>query len=523
MRSVLIISSTYNQSQHIKNLILNHSYQFRIAGTVDNSVLGMSMIESSHPDIVIMPAYMSFWNAEDLINYLLPRGISPQFVILQEDDEPISYGAATAQVAVFLPSAFPTGEQLMQALESTSRRNESPGTASVDQRSFNPAVQHSLEVMELLMGLTPIRTGSAQMEYGRLRVGREHCWVILCTPQEDALNNYPVFNFFSQFDNLEDVFSRLASFLSPLGRSEICIYRESNLCILLTAGQNEEPDWEGLCRSINRLLIPLGFPNLLFEISDSPLPFDRWPSQCRELLLLRDYRFFLSSLFLQPKIIRTYKTDVTQAQIHEQLSALSLAIQNQLRKDLIDCLDKLESMVSHSLSKELYSFVATQLVVLYSRLRYSYNLTQKAEDFNSMQFPSVSHAFEAYRRLFLGLYDKLGSLRDSDNPIITEACNYISHNLQDRLALETVADHVHVSPTYLSRLFKREVGTSFSDYINQSRITRAMQLLESPYKITDIAGMVGFDSAKYFSQVFRKLNGKTPQQYRNEVRKESGL
>ena len=52
---------------------------------------------------------------------------------------------------------------------------------------------------------------------------------------------------------------------------------------------------------------------------------------------------------------------------------------------------------------------------------------------------------------------------------------------------------------------------------------RAMQLLETPYKIIDIAGMVGFDNAKYFSQVFKKQVGKTPQQYRTELRKAGGI
>lgn len=50
-----------------------------------------------------------------------------------------------------------------------------------------------------------------------------------------------------------------------------------------------------------------------------------------------------------------------------------------------------------------------------------------------------------------------------------------------------------------------------------------MQLLETHYKIIDIAGMVGFENAKYFSQVFRRQVGKTPQQYRLELRKEEPL
>ncbi len=520
MQSVLIITPTFNQSQYIIRVLQSKPEQYRVVGSADNSVLGMSMIESSHPDIVIMPNYMSFWNAEDLINYLLPRGICPHFIILQEEDEPASFGPATALVAVFLPTSMPSEKQLFRALEDMAWRKEQKSVVPVDQQSYNPAIQHSLEVMELLMGLTPIRTGSAQMEFGRLRVGRENCWVLICAPKNAEQNR---FNFFTQFNNLELVFSRLDTFLAPLGRSEICIYRESNLCILLTAGTAMEPDWEGICGSINRLLTPLGMPELLFEISDSPQPFDRWPSLCRELLRLRDNRFFYSPLYLQPKIIHAYKTEVTQAQIHEQLSYLSLTIQNQQQDELLTCLGTLENMISHSLSQELHSFVSTQLIVLYSRLCYSYNLSHTDNDFRSTQYPSVLESFDAFRRLFLGLHDQLSSLHGGSNRMIAEACSFINQNLAERLSLETVASHVHVSPTYLSRLFKKEIGTAFSDYINQSRIARATQLLTSPYKITDIAGMVGFENAKYFSQVFRKQTGKTPQQYRQDIRKENHL
>ncbi len=520
MKSILIISTTYAQLQQIRTLLLQYPEQYQIAGTADNSVLGMSMIESLRPDVVIMPTYMNFWNAEDLINYLLPRGIAPQFILMQDEAELPLGGAAATQVAALLPESPPTGAQLLAALQAAERYQERSRRAAGEPCSYHPAIQHSLEVMELLMGLTPLRTGAAQMEFGRLRVGREDCWLLLCAP---ARAEEAQFNFFAQFENLEQIFERLSRFLEPLGRSEICIYRESNLCILLAGGQREEPAWDMLARSLNRFLSPFGVPELLFEISDFPLPLERWHSQCRELLELRQARFFHSPPYLQPKLVRAYRADVTQAQIHDKLSALSLALQNRLRTELVATLQALEELVSHSLSGELYAFVSTQLVVLYSRLRYSYGI-QTAEDAScSLQFSSVSAAFQAYRTLFLDLFDQLEPTRGGSNQLVTEVCSYIRQNLGETLSLEVLSRHVHVSPTYLSRLFKRETGCALNAYISQHRVLRAMQLLETHYKIIDIAGMVGFENAKYFSQVFRRQVGKTPQQYRLELRKEEPL
>lgn len=517
MRTVLIISTTYSQSQHVKALIARHAEQFQVLGTADNSVLGMSLIESSRPDIVVMPVIMTFWNAEDLIHNLLPRGISPQFILLRDGDEPVPAGAAAAQVAALLPSQLPSEEQLLQALRDAARQCSRQRTQSAQQRPYNSALQHSLEVMELLMGLTPPGIGAAQQAFGRLRVGSEDCWMLLCAPQTSEAES---FNFFAQFASLERIFEPLHKALEPYGRSEVCVYRESNLCILLAGGQAEEPDWNALCRMLNRVLSPFGVPELCyFEISDVPLPLERWHSQCRELLQLRSKRFFFSRPYLQPKLVRAWQRPVSHAQVLDQLSAASLALQNQKQSALLASLQELERLVSHSLSDDLYSFVSMQLILLHSRLRGSYGI-ESSQDLRSLRFSSVAEAFRAFQSLFLELYRGLDALRSGTNPIVTEACGYIREHLGEELTLEIVARHVHVSPAYLSRLFKRETGCPFNAYVSQRRVQRAAQLLETPYKITEIAGMAGFENAKYFSQVFRRYTGKTPQQYRQELRRE---
>ena len=73
IHTVLMISTQYSQIQYLRGILQKYPDKFQLGGTADNSVLGMSLIESTQPDLVIMPAYMNFWNAEDLINYLLPR------------------------------------------------------------------------------------------------------------------------------------------------------------------------------------------------------------------------------------------------------------------------------------------------------------------------------------------------------------------------------------------------------------------------------------------------------------------
>jgi AraC-like DNA-binding protein len=76
------------------------------------------------------------------------------------------------------------------------------------------------------------------------------------------------------------------------------------------------------------------------------------------------------------------------------------------------------------------------------------------------------------------------------------------------ISLQAFANEHGVSLAYFSRLFKDEVGMTFSDYLTRVRIEKAKELLEHrDLRLSDISGLVGYDDPKYFSQIFRKVAG----------------
>ena len=182
----------------------------------------MSLIESSKPDVVIMPFYMTFWNAEDLINYLLPKGMAPLFILLGGGIGPKLSQAAASRVVAILPEELPPEQDLTAALQTAARSVLRAGREEAEP-PHNPTVQHSLEVMELLMGLIPPGIGEAQKRFGRLKVGGSDCWLLLGAPR--SIQREP-FNFFLHLEELESAFSRLKTVLLPLGSCELCIYQE---------------------------------------------------------------------------------------------------------------------------------------------------------------------------------------------------------------------------------------------------------------------------------------------------------
>lgn len=94
---------------------------------------------------------------------------------------------------------------------------------------------------------------------------------------------------------------------------------------------------------------------------------------------------------------------------------------------------------------------------------------------------------------------------------------YTEEHYPESLSLKLFGDLFHVSPNYVSRLFKQEVGQGLFDYINELRIEKAKVLLKDyRYKIYDVAEMVGFNNQAHFAIVFQKYTGFSPKQYRKD-------
>ena len=97
-------------------------------------------------------------------------------------------------------------------------------------------------------------------------------------------------------------------------------------------------------------------------------------------------------------------------------------------------------------------------------------------------------------------------------PVMQEIESHIS----DPLDVDDLAEQLHITPQYLTRLFQRFVGSSVRSYITVLRISRAKELLISrPYTTLDgIAALCGYRDVSYFISVFRQQTGTTPKQFR---------
>ncbi len=106
-------------------------------------------------------------------------------------------------------------------------------------------------------------------------------------------------------------------------------------------------------------------------------------------------------------------------------------------------------------------------------------------------------------------------INKKENQGIKRAVEYITQNYGEDISLEDVAEHIKINPSYLCVLFKKNIGMTFSQFLNKVRIDKAKQLLENTeYSVMEIAVACGFSDQSYFTKVFKKYTGVTPKKYR---------
>lgn len=128
---------------------------------------------------------------------------------------------------------------------------------------------------------------------------------------------------------------------------------------------------------------------------------------------------------------------------------------------------------------------------------------QELEEYFEQIFKNMSMAFEN-----AGFY--------SEKDVLENVKNYIDLHYEKDLTQEFVASLFRLNRSYLSSAFKARMGISFVDYVNLVRVSHAKELLRgTSKKMYQIAQAVGYENVKYFFRVFKKIEGITPEQYRN--------
>lgn len=132
------------------------------------------------------------------------------------------------------------------------------------------------------------------------------------------------------------------------------------------------------------------------------------------------------------------------------------------------------------------------------------------------KFESADMTFEWIKQLFDVVIQYTSKYKNTRSSKISQSAkSYIEQCYTDHeLQLEHVAKHVFINASYLRAVFKKEYGMTVSDYVTQYRMKKAKEILgQGGTRLSDIAEMVGYSDAGYFSKSFKKFYGYSPSEY----------
>jgi YesN/AraC family two-component response regulator/predicted regulator of Ras-like GTPase activity (Roadblock/LC7/MglB family) len=140
------------------------------------------------------------------------------------------------------------------------------------------------------------------------------------------------------------------------------------------------------------------------------------------------------------------------------------------------------------------------------------------EVFFPMKSPAVIHQWFEGELLGLILAYMESVKRNKNDVLIRKTLDLIQEKYKTDLTLQAAADAANISPSYLSKLFKEEVGESFVEYVTGLRLEHAVRLLqETDWTLTQISEEIGYTSVQQLFRIFRKKYGITPGEYRENL------
>ncbi|MFI3166867.1 MAG: response regulator [Bacillota bacterium] len=145
-------------------------------------------------------------------------------------------------------------------------------------------------------------------------------------------------------------------------------------------------------------------------------------------------------------------------------------------------------------------------------------IIDKLADIKSKQSQTLLQENSPLKDLVIELYTEMNTHKiHQQNEVFHNIITYVTNNYSENLTLKSLSTKFYVNPIYLGRLFKKNTGTLFNEYLTNIRIEKSkVLLLKTNKKIYEIADEIGFNDPNYFIAKFLKAEGTTPSQYRKK-------
>lgn len=236
--------------------------------------------------------------------------------------------------------------------------------------------------------------------------------------------------------------------------------------------------------------------------------------------LSRQQYFDMRTMVMTPGLLEKMRIPADPEQIHEDLTQMYVAMRAGEIEEMIAKYCAVMAQLERARDFDLLADSLSSMRTALEGLLRSHGVEIDSccrEVFAIEHHPTFQQqrdAIEAYLR------ENLARLGDTPpmSQLIQEAVRYIRHHYAQDIAVADIAEHIGMSPSWLTKRFKQECGVNIVGYLLHVRIQRAKALLsQTDMLIMEIACATGFDNPGYFISVFRRATGMTPKAYRENA------
>lgn len=505
MRIVIVEDETQIRNGLAK-LVERISKSYHVVGCAANGLQGLSCIKEQHPDVVITDVRMPEMDGLEMIGALTAAGSTTKFIIISAYSE-FSY----AKQAI----SFGVSEYL---LKPASMAELAQSLRKLELELQESSVQLEVHSLDAAIRRLVLRDGGLDDE-GRQQIARKYLL------EEKRVFALALFYFGDRYEVARDAVSRLTCQKFQGECSTVCaIPMESRRAILYVLSDVESRPrfaaWLGSSARIHAQTMWMG--------ADISLGFcDHYTALHETAMGLLDampWRLSLPKepLLQWPEVLQTPTSHC----------AYPIEIEQQMRAAVCS---RSETKIQQEFQRFLQYFsgdtvyAPTEIRECYTRFLWAaFNLAKEVNLFTAARVESqrmMEELLDAQNLAELNqvathLLNALQKATEDGNEdevsiTILRAKSLIHEFYSTGITLDEMAVRLNLTPEYLSTQFHRDTGVTFSTYIRDYRISKAKELLlGTQLKLHQVAMQVGYADPKYFSQVFKKVTGQLPAEYR---------
>ncbi|MEK5466310.1 response regulator [Paenibacillus sp. FSL R7-0210] len=527
MLGVLIVDDELLMRIGLKSIIQWEDEGFTILGEAANGREALELAGTHRPDLIITDIKMPVMDGLELIREARRLDIGGQFVILscleefQYAQEALRLGAAD-----YLIKSDMKPHELVHVLETVKKRavRLSAGSSSVmPPGSYKESIGYLKETLfkELISGFKAAGDVQVNRESLRIRLADEPMVLLKLrinhfeqhrrkyVEQDEKLLRYSVTNI------LEEILPRKRA-------KEIIVMNSAEYVLLLDLGPEGRIVRAEIERAAAKIQAAMkDFLKLTLSIGVSgPAPgFGGLKQAYQEADMALDELFFASGsglsfydkarsrqrrgerLFIDKPCMRKFRQDT------ESGSEGALAFLNSLKDTML-----LEGCTKQA-ARSTYIRMLGAILSCFPAL-------PEPNEAGLTVYESILHeeSLEGLHQTVSGYLEQCRaqmSEGESSRSYAEQASELIMQLYAEDISLQSVADRINVNASYLSRVFKQETGENFVSFLTRLRMEKAKSLLrDRNIKVYEVAERVGYPNTAYFSKLFKKLSGMSPEEYR---------